>query len=68
MPISDVVKSLELDDDLIDDNDDEIDEKPSYHELINNFNNFHDKYEKLISKNCELKKKVLNLTKELEDF
>ena len=65
MPTDNEVKSLELDnDDLFDD---EIDEKPSYNELLDDFNDLHMKYKKLDLKNIALKKKIFSLTKELED-
>ena len=64
MAIDSEVKSLELDnDDLLDD---EIDEKPSYDELLDDFNDLHMKYKKLALKNIALKRKILSLTKELE--
>ena len=57
MAINNDVKSLELDNDLIDD---EInDEKPFYDELLNDFNDLHEKYEKLTLKNCALEMEVL---------
>ena len=66
MVIDSELKSLELDnDDLLDD---KVDEKPSYDELLNDFNDLHRKYEKFALKNISLKKKILNLTKELDIF
>ena len=63
--IDNEINSLELDnDDLLHD---EIDEKNSYDELLDNFNNFHTEYKKLALKNIDLKRKILSLTKELED-
>ena len=59
------VKSLEIDNDDL--RHDEIDEKPSYDELIDNFSDLHMKYKKLALKNIALKRKILSLTKELED-
>ena len=66
MAIDNEVKSLELDDDDL--LDDEIDEKPSYDELLDDFNNLHMKYKKLALKNIALKRKILSLTTKLEDF
>ena len=65
MAIDSEVKSLELDnDDLLDD---EIDEKPSYDELLDDFNDLNMKYKKLSLKNISRKRKILSLTKEVED-
>ena len=65
MSIDNKVKSFEFDnDDLLDD---EIDERPSYDELLDDFNDLHIKYKKLALKNITLKRKILSLTKELED-
>ena len=63
MAIDIEVKCLDNDDLL----DDEFDEKPSYDELLDDFNDLHMKYEKLALKNDTLKKKIFSLTKELED-
>ena len=68
MAINDEVKSLELNDESSDDEfDDEFDDL-SYEELLNDFNDLHRNYEKLIFKNGALKKKISSLSKELEDF
>ena len=63
MAIDDEVTSLDYDDLL----DDECDEKPSYDELLDDFNDLHMRFEKLALKNNALKKKVLNLSKELDE-
>ena len=66
MAIDSEVKSLELDnDDLLND---EIDERQSYDELLDDFNALHENMKKLILKNGVLKNMILSLTKELEDF
>ena len=64
MIIDSEVKSLEPDND---DLDDEIDKKPSCDELLDDFNDLHMKYKKLALKNISLKRKNLSLTKELEN-
>ena len=57
MAIDSEVKSLELDnDDLLDD---EIDEKPSYDELLDDFNDFHMEQKKLVLIIFILKEKFL---------
>ena len=66
MAINHEVKSLKLDNDNL--LDDEIDEKPSYNEFLDDLNDFHMKYEKLALKNITLKQKILGLTKELEEL
>ena len=63
MAIDNEVISLDNDDLL----DDEFHEKPSYDEFLDEFNDLHMKYEKLALKNSSLKRKIFNLTKELED-
>ena len=56
---------LELDNNLLDD---EIDEQPSPDKLHDDFNYLSKKYEKIVSTNGVLKKKVLSLTKDLDRF
>ena len=64
--IDNEVKYLKLDNDgLLDET---IDEKPSYDELLNDFNDLHMKYEKLALKNIALKKKILSLQKNIRIF
>ena len=65
MTIDDEVKSLHLNDKF---GDNEFDDDLSYEELLNNFHDLYKSYEKLILKNCALKKKISNLSKELDDF
>ena len=60
MAIDDEVLSLDHDNLLNDD-------KPSYDELLDDFNNLHMRFEKLAHKNNVLKKKILSLSKELKE-
>ena len=46
----------------------DIDENLSYNELLNDFNDLHRNYEKLILRNNVLEKKIINLEKEIEKF
>ena len=62
--IDDEVKSLELNSDEFNDEFDDLSDK----ELLNDVNDSHRNYEKLILKNGALKKKISSLSKELEDF
>ena len=55
MAINNEVKSLDNDDLL----DDEFNEKPSYDELLDDFNDLHMKFEKLALKIMLLKRKFL---------
>ena len=63
MAFENEVNSLDNDDLL----EDEFDEKPSYNELLDDFNDLYMKFEKLALKNNALKKKIFSLTKELQD-
>lgn len=56
MAINDEVSSLDLDESL------------SYDELLDGFNELHDKFEKVGLKNISLKKKIALLSKELDDL
>ena len=67
MAINDEVKSLELNEFNDDEFDDEFNDL-SYNELLNDFHDLYKSYEKHILKNGILKKKISNLSKELEDF
>ena len=62
--IDDELKSLDLNDKSSDDEFDDL----SYEELLNDFHDLHKSCEKLILKNYDLKKKISNLSKELNDF
>ena len=68
MDIDDEVKSLDLNNESSDDDSDDDFYDLSYDELVNDFHDLHKNYEKLILKNCALKKKISNLSKEFDDF
>ena len=68
MAIDDEVKSLELNDESSDDEfGDELDYL-SYEELLNDFKDLHNNYEKFILKNNALKNKTSSLSKDLKDL
>ena len=67
MAIDDELKSLELNDESSDDEFDDQFDDLSYEKFLNDFNDLHRNYEKLIFKNDALKKKISSLLKELED-
>ena len=68
MAIDDEVKSLELNDESSDDEFDDQFNDLSYEELLNDFNNLHRNFEKLMFKNSAFIKKISSLSKELKDF
>ena len=68
MAIDDEIKFLELNDESSGDQFDDKFDDLSYEELLNNFNDLHRNYEKLIFKNGALKKKFLVCQKSLKIF
>ena len=67
MGIDDEVKFLELNVSSDDEFDNEFNHL-SYDEVLNDFYDLHKSYKKLILKNCSLKNKISNLSKELDGF